>query len=143
MSSSRKKTYAHRVRGRLGSLLVFSCNTGILISLVVGYLVSYAWRPILLIGFPVVFLLTFVNFPETPAFLLRQGREEDAQKSLRFYRNLPDNDESTVTMLKIAIEELRQMHQPSNDVNEVNADDSTDWSAFSECNYLTGMRSIQ
>lgn len=125
-----------RVRGSLGSLLVFTCNIGILISFVVGYLVSYAWRPILLLVFPIGFLLSFVNFPETPAFLLRQGREEEAQKSLRYYRNLPDDDESTGTMLKVAIEELRQMHQPSSDIETSAdigvADNSTDWSAFSE-----------
>lgn len=104
---------------------MFSCNVGILISFVVGHYVQYTMRPVVLLLFPIAFLLLFFRFPETPAFLMRAGREDEAERSLRFYRNdaMPaSEDEKSAAagpMLKVEMEELRQSNRPAGEKNEV------------------------
>lgn len=65
-----------RVRGSLGSLLVFSCNIGILFAFVLGNYVSYIASPIILLAIPVAFLVSIVFFPESPQCLMKNGNEE-------------------------------------------------------------------
>lgn len=115
-----------RVRGSLGTLLVFSCNLGILIAFVVGHYVSYAVRPIVLIVFPSVFLLVFSQFPESPVYLLKRGRHAEAEQSRRFYSNQPamEADEA----------ETIRLHGGHSVIKIAAAVESTStaWSAFSK-----------
>lgn len=41
---------------------------------------------------PVVFLALFSFFPESPQYLLTNGRPLEAERSLRFYRNVKQTD---------------------------------------------------
>lgn len=75
------------IRGTLGTQLIFGNNTGVLISFVVGHWLPYGQRAPVLIAFPILFVLAFARFPETPAFLWRQGRHAEARAAMRFYRN--------------------------------------------------------
>lgn len=68
-----------RVRGTLGSLLVFSCNIGILLAFVLGNYFSYIASPIVLFCIPCLFMLAFIFFPETPAYLMKSGKEKVIQ----------------------------------------------------------------
>lgn len=46
------------------------CCTGILLSYIAGTYISYQYVPYVFIVLPVIFLATFMFFPETPQFLL-------------------------------------------------------------------------
>lgn len=64
------------VRGSLGSLLVLSCNVGILIAFILGNYVTYCIQPIILASLPVLFFVVFAFFPESPQYLMKIGKEE-------------------------------------------------------------------
>lgn len=68
-----------RVRGTLGSLQYLSCNIGILIAFVLGHFLSYGMSPIVLLCLPILFLISFSIFPETPQFLLSRGLDSVSQ----------------------------------------------------------------
>lgn len=58
----------------LGTMLTLFSNLGILIGFLVGYYFEYAVVPKILLMFPVVFLVSFYCFPETPWFLVKQNK---------------------------------------------------------------------
>lgn len=60
----------HSVRGTLGTIITVSCNFGILLSFIAGHLLTYAELPYYLIAIPVLFLVLFVWFPESPIYLM-------------------------------------------------------------------------
>lgn len=60
----------------MGSLLVFSCNMGMLLAFVLGNYVSYLASPIILLAIPVIFIIAIAFFPETPQYLMKSGKEE-------------------------------------------------------------------
>lgn len=64
------------VRGSLGSLLVLNCNIGILIAFVLGNYLSYTTGVIVLASLPILFLIVFPFFPESPQYLMKSGNEE-------------------------------------------------------------------
>lgn len=56
-----------------------------------------------MITIPIVFLILFVFVPETPQFLLKSKRNAEAEKALRFYRNIPEgcaNDDDLLAELQ-------------------------------------------
>lgn len=59
----------------MGSLFILSNNLGVLIAFTFGHFLSYIISPTLLLGVPIIFMLTFIFFPETPQFLMRNGRD--------------------------------------------------------------------
>jgi MFS family permease len=63
-----------RVRGSLGSLLVFTCNFGILFGYVAGYFFDYVTSAWLFLPLPVIFFVGFLFFPETPVYLLKRNK---------------------------------------------------------------------
>ncbi|XP_068151164.1 facilitated trehalose transporter Tret1 [Drosophila tropicalis] len=74
------------VRGRFGSFFTLGINLGILVGFIVSSHVPYHVIPCAVIALPLVYLFLCTRFPETPHQLLRWGREQEAQQSLRFYR---------------------------------------------------------
>lgn len=68
------------VRGRLGSLLMLSANSGFLFAFLAGHYMTYHTIPYIGIVISIVYLAVFLYFPETPTFLLRQKNEKVNQK---------------------------------------------------------------
>lgn len=62
------------VRGALGSTFIMGENTGILVAFIIGHFSGLGLTPGIMIGFTIIsgFLLSL--FPESPAFLMRQGK---------------------------------------------------------------------
>lgn len=102
-----------RVRGVLNSLLVFSCNIGFLFAFVLGNYFAYETVPFVLICVPVLFLTGFVFLPESPQYLVRTGRDADAAKALRFYRNERSGSKygEDSTELKGELDKLKALYQ--------------------------------
>ena len=75
-----------RVRGALGSFPAIFLSLGILIAYIIGSFVEYDVLAFILAGFPACLFVAMFFMPETPAWLLSQNREEEARKSLQFFR---------------------------------------------------------
>ncbi|KAJ8676719.1 hypothetical protein QAD02_012506 [Eretmocerus hayati] len=72
-------------RGALGSLLLFGINIGVLVAFVAGSVLSYGAFALLGVAVVLVFVVGFYFLPETPVYLVRQGRTVEATKSLIYF----------------------------------------------------------
>ncbi|XP_055713719.1 facilitated trehalose transporter Tret1-like [Phlebotomus papatasi] len=80
-----------KIRGRLGSALIVSDNSGILIGYVIGSYMTISTFPYVVLTMVTIFASTFLFFPETPYYLLLKNRPAEAEKSLKFYRGVTAN----------------------------------------------------
>ena len=69
-------TVLYRIRGFLGSLLNLSTTSGMLGAYISGAFMDYAHVPLVILPFPVIFLLSMIILPETPISLLRRNKIE-------------------------------------------------------------------
>lgn len=65
-----------KVRGTLGSTLILSCNSGLLLSYILGNYLSYFVIPMICMAFPVIFLIAFYFMPDTPTFFADKNKFE-------------------------------------------------------------------
>ncbi|XP_055375842.1 uncharacterized protein LOC129608384 [Condylostylus longicornis] len=96
-----------RVRGTLGSYLVCSVFLGVQISFILGWAVSYYLLPYLLMIIPIVFFALFVFLPETPQQLLKSQKVQEAEKALRYFRNLRRMSQDLPDRFKYELEKLK------------------------------------
>lgn len=83
-----------RIRGRLvsfnqlfnviGNLVIFSVSAAVISMHAEAWNVQYSWRTIFIIGIiPALILIVCLRFiPESPRWLIQQGRTEDARKAI-------------------------------------------------------------
>ncbi|KAL6268737.1 hypothetical protein P5V15_001864 [Pogonomyrmex californicus] len=74
------------IRGMLASILVFSVNFGILLSYILGGILSFHAFPISGVIISVLFFITFTFMPESPVYLVRQNRMREAIRSLKWLK---------------------------------------------------------
>ncbi|XP_066969122.1 uncharacterized protein [Macrobrachium rosenbergii] len=75
------------VRGTMATIVTIGIIGGQVVTMALGYAFRYYTVGLLLMIFPVVFLLSLPWLPEGPSVLIVQGREEDALKALvRLYK---------------------------------------------------------
>ncbi|XP_054270510.1 facilitated trehalose transporter Tret1-like [Macrosteles quadrilineatus] len=91
-----------QVRGGVGTIFGGMMAYGMLFELLIGSFVDYDTLNIISSPFPVLFFLFFFRFPETPYFLLMKGREDEAKKSLAYFRS--SKEDSTILQ-----QELKQI----------------------------------
>lgn len=96
-----------RIRGLLGSTLVFSCNLGILLMYILGDCLPYAMIPWILLVFPVVFLAGFLLIPDTPYYLMKRNDFVKSENSLRFYRGYHARTENVSIEFKKELVKLK------------------------------------
>lgn len=65
-----------RVRGTLGSTVVFSCNLGIFFSFICGEYVDYLTVPLIMVPGTLAFLVLFFRVPDSPTFLAKKNLHE-------------------------------------------------------------------
>lgn len=104
------------VRGALGSFFQVMLTVGILFTYIVGAVASYTWLGILSGIVPVALFITFSRVQETPTYLMKKHRVEEARKSLQYYRGSSynfwrefqelDRDISESTQEKASIRDL-------------------------------------
>lgn len=63
------------IRGRLGSILMLSANTGFLVAFLAGHFLNYHTIPYIGIVISVFYAMFIIYFPETPVYLLRKKNE--------------------------------------------------------------------
>ncbi|XP_063698306.1 facilitated trehalose transporter Tret1-like [Culicoides brevitarsis] len=76
-----------QVRGSLGSLLILFHNGGIVVGYALCSYTDYFFVPWCGIGLCVIFLVSYLFVPETPAYLALQGDHEAAKKSRNFFKS--------------------------------------------------------
>lgn len=104
------------VRGALGSYFQVMLTVGILYTYVVGAIANYVWLGILSGIIPVIFFIVFLGVPESPTYLVKKHRNDDAKKALQYYRGSSysiwkelqelDKDISESTQTKVSIRDL-------------------------------------
>ncbi|CAO1413721.1 unnamed protein product [Diamesa hyperborea] len=87
-----------RIRGLLGSTLVFCCNMGLFSAYVFGTYFSYSTVPLIFIPFSLLFLVCFLSVPETPLYLMKQNKYKEAEKSLKYFRCISEKSSGSVAM---------------------------------------------
>lgn len=81
------------VRGFLGSSCATALILGMLLSSVIGSYASITCAALVCSLAPLLLLVTFPWMPESPYYLLMQGREADAANSLRLFKGTYDVDD--------------------------------------------------
>ncbi|XP_066598151.1 facilitated trehalose transporter Tret1-like [Prorops nasuta] len=96
------------IRGMLGSLLVFILNLGLLLSYVLGPILSFRVFATCALLLPLLFFGTFLFLPESPVYLVRQNRLLEATRSLLWLRGDDKSIvDSEIASLQIQAKELR------------------------------------
>lgn len=103
------------IRGALGTLIAVNVFTGSLIACSVGPWVSYTVLGTVMLLIPIVFVGTFMWFPESPYYLATKGRNDEALRAISFFKGIDDPDE--------AAQELEVVHR---NIDESSVD-SEDW----------------
>lgn len=113
------------LRGMLGALASVGVSTGVLIVYVIGSITSWNILAGVCASVPMMSLLSMLFLPETPNFLLQQGRRERAESSLAKLRgstcNLQEEidkmiafkEKNHVEPLKSAREVIKALCSPS------------------------------
>ncbi|KAL6436180.1 hypothetical protein ACFW04_005727 [Cataglyphis niger] len=82
------------IRGALGTLISVNVFTGSLLTCSIGPWVSYQVLAAIQLAIPILFVVCFSWFPETPAFLAARGRRAEATRALAFFKGIRDRDEA-------------------------------------------------
>ncbi|XP_073962359.1 solute carrier family 2, facilitated glucose transporter member 8-like [Choristoneura fumiferana] len=102
-----KEIASDNVRGALGSLFILSQNLGYLVVYVAGDVLSFPAVMWLCTAVPVLHLVAFLAMPETPVFLIKQGKIQEARSALAWLRNTTTDDKD----LEEAIQQLDREEQ--------------------------------
>ncbi|XP_051960564.1 solute carrier family 2, facilitated glucose transporter member 8 [Xyrauchen texanus] len=78
-----------RVRGTMGSCVQLMVVTGIMGAYIAGLFLDWRWLAIASSIPPTLMLVSMCFMPETPRFLISQGKRREAEEALRFLRG-PD-----------------------------------------------------
>ncbi|XP_059055769.1 facilitated trehalose transporter Tret1-like [Achroia grisella] len=96
------------IRGVLGSLVVLSQNLGNLVVYIMGEYLSYEATLWICLAIPLVHLLVFTTMPETPSYLLKCGKVEEARDTLAWLRCRDTSEAAVDSELQLLLLELEQ-----------------------------------
>lgn len=89
-----------RVRGVLGTLFTVVLILGILVVNVVGSCLSIDKTALVFLPFPLLFMLSFLQMPETPYFALMKHDSKSAENTLRFLLRKRNVDKELSSLTK-------------------------------------------
>ncbi|TDG42783.1 hypothetical protein AWZ03_010795 [Drosophila navojoa] len=78
----------NNIRGALSSMAMMYVSIGLMIGYLLSSYLDYYLVPCIAVAVPVAYLVAIFGLSETPQYLLRRGRDEQAKKSYCFYKNL-------------------------------------------------------
>ncbi|CAH0717977.1 unnamed protein product, partial [Brenthis ino] len=87
-----KEISQDNIRGILGTLPQLIQTVGILVMYLIGANFDYYTVIISVLGIPIITALLFFKAPESPAFLIKQGKIEESTKTVAFLRGLKKDD---------------------------------------------------
>lgn len=122
-----------RVRGVLGTFLVLTCNVGVLLAFVLGYFYDYVTVAWLISSLSILFMIGFWFMPETPQHLVLRQRHDEAEKSLRYYRNIRYRLSKELNEeLQLELNKLRAPDNAEKSCDDEVDDTAVTWSDFSK-----------
>lgn len=65
-----------------------------------GLVYSISWHCILCSSIPVAFFIAFIFLPESPVYLMSQGKSTEAKASLRYFRGIDNDIDEEIKTLK-------------------------------------------
>jgi len=68
------------IRGFLASIMTFSLNFGILLTYILGGILSMRTLAVTALAVPVLYVVAFIFMPESPVYLMRQNRLHEAAR---------------------------------------------------------------
>ncbi|KAK9498889.1 hypothetical protein O3M35_003440 [Rhynocoris fuscipes] len=80
------------IRGGLSTMFIGLLNIGMFYDYALGPIISMGALDYANLIIPVLFIITFPFFPESPYYLLMKAREGSAKNSLRKYRQVKEDD---------------------------------------------------
>lgn len=120
------------IRGALGTLIAVNVFTGSLLTCSIGPWVSFQTLTAILLAIPVLFILCFVWFPESPHFLAARGRRIEASKSLAFFKGIRNYNEAkrelNLILRGVSKDDLCKAHLSTNSNQNIETVKHT-WSA--------------
>ncbi|EDW63945.2 facilitated trehalose transporter Tret1 [Drosophila virilis] len=120
------------VRGILGTLLVLSCNMGVVTAFVLGYYFNYATVAWIVSVLSLVFLVCFWFMPETPQHLAQKHKLQEAEHALRYYRNIRARPSKELSeQLQLELHKLRAPEKADEAGDDI-ADSAVTWSDFAD-----------
>lgn len=76
----------------------FSC--GVLFGYIIGLVENTSWLTVLCASVPTAFFIAFIFLPESPAYLMSQGKFHEAKAALRYFRGIDNDIDSEFKALK-------------------------------------------
>lgn len=87
------------IRGSLAVINRFMFNFGALLVILIGSFVSYQTLSYMLIVLPVTYFVACLFIPETPYYLLKEGKVDRARKTLMMLNGCKDENVNTYYFL--------------------------------------------
>ncbi|KAI5641240.1 sugar transporter domain-containing protein [Phthorimaea operculella] len=107
------------IRGGLSSCIVAGLFVGLLTSYTIGGQLSYTGALYANLTLSILYMIGVSLLKESPSFLVRKGKEEEAKKSLAFYRQVkPDSKEVEEAIRLIKLQLGPQIDQKLYDQND-------------------------
>lgn len=82
-----------KIRGALGTLIAVNVFTGSLLMVSIGPWVSYEILGSVALLIPLIFVIVFLCFPESPYYLAAKGKHQEAMGVLSFFKGIDDREE--------------------------------------------------
>lgn len=80
------------IRGALGTLIAINVFTGSLFTCCIALWTSYNTTCLILLSVPVLFFILFLYFPESPYYLVKKKRFNEANNAICFFQNCNNNE---------------------------------------------------
>lgn len=93
------------IRGALSGLFQVAFYVGCLYSFSIGPYLSYDWYAVAGTAIPLLYTVAFIFFPESPYWLLKRGKLEEAKFTLKWFRCEDDIDKLFDSMRLAVAEE--------------------------------------
>ncbi|XP_059490974.1 uncharacterized protein LOC132205733 [Neocloeon triangulifer] len=97
-----------KIRGLLSSFFQLMVVIGILFSYIIGAFAPIFWLSVACGLLPIVFAVCFFFMPETPQYLLRRNKDEEAAKALQWFRGSKCDIKNELDDMKDAVEEAKK-----------------------------------
>lgn len=104
--------------------MIFSLNTGTLVCFIMGTYLEYKIVQGILIFLPIIFFISFLFLPETPAYLMKRNMPREAEESLRYLRGYHGVSNVMSDNFKLELDKLTQLtlqdeSKPLNEDNKI------------------------
>ncbi|KPJ19754.1 Facilitated trehalose transporter Tret1 [Papilio machaon] len=106
-----KEISQENMRGLLGSLLIMAQNVGVLLMYTIGIFLDYFTVLWIALSMSIMVIVLMLKAPESPAFLIKKGKFEEAAKTIAYLRGL--KVESEIVQKEIDVMRKQELYYQS------------------------------